>query len=147
MAHFGGSREFAQMRGGPRPVSGVAELQDIFRGCRSVQAEFLARPVRDNADCRGRREAPALSLAAEIDFNGDVPAFVDVNVAVPLEFQNLDREGHVDGSVLVDAIFGLVRLRQRFLAFADEHKELVRAFLDDLEPNEYVPEDIRRWTP
>jgi hypothetical protein len=65
-----------------------------------------------------------------------------VDMTMPFQFQHLDGEGYVDGRVVVDSVFDLVWLRQRFLTLADEDEDIVLVLLNDFESNENIPENI-----
>jgi hypothetical protein len=136
--------QFAQMLVGPRTLGVVAELQHIFRGSRFVEVKFLARPVgyRSHRGCG--RESPPFCLSAEVDFNGDMPAFVDMNVAVASQLKDFDRKRYIDRFVLVDAVLDFVRFEQRFFALPDEDQNIILAFFDDFEANQDVPENFAR---
>ncbi len=83
-----------------------------------------------------------LGLAAEIDLDGDVAAMVHMDVPVPVDFQDFERQVDVDGLVPIDAILDLGGLFQGFFALADEYVKSFRASRNHLGANQHLPQRL-----
>ena len=103
---------------------------------------FLRAHSVTDRDRRGRRESVPLGLAAEVHLDRDVPAVVAVDMAVPVDFEHLQRQVDIDGFVFIDAVLDLGRLLQGLFAFADEHENPVLALRDHLDPNQHLPQGV-----
>jgi hypothetical protein len=136
--------QLSQMFVRPRTVVAVAELQDVFRCRRGVEAKFPASPLRDDAYGCGWGEPVTACIPAEIDCDGDVPATVNMNMTMAFEIKDFDGQSQVNGRVFVLAVLNLQRLMEGFLALADKNQQVVLTRLDNLKTHEHVTKDVAR---
>jgi hypothetical protein len=72
----------------------------------------------------------ALGLSAEVDFHLDVAAAMAVNVAVTMDFEDLQREIDIHRSVFVDPVFDAQGFAERLVAFANEDEHIAAGVVD-----------------
>src|SRR5439155_24739624 len=100
--------EFAEMHVVARLLRRVADLEPELGGRRRIELELLARPRRDDGDRRRRGEAPALGVAAEVPFDGDVTTAMMMNMMMGAHPERVERPVRGNWPVLVGAVLDLV---------------------------------------
>lgn len=126
----------------PGLVACIANSQDIFGGCRRIEMEFLARPLRNNADGCGGRKPPVFRLATKIYVNSDMAAAMTVDVVVAFDFEDFEREADVGWRMGISAVFNVVGLGESLFALANKHENIIAAPFDHACGNEYLPQHL-----
>src|SRR3954471_14835068 len=100
--------QFAQMLARTWLLAGLADLQHVFRASSTLQLELLPRPSRHDAYRGGGRKTMALRTAVEIHLNRHTFALVNVDVTMPVKFQDFNGQGNVDRLMPIFAVLDLV---------------------------------------
>jgi hypothetical protein len=71
--------------------------------------------------------------------NGDVPATMDVNVTMPVQFKALKRYAQIDGGMFVGTVFKIIRFSERLFVLANKDEQITTTFVGDSGPSEQIP--------
>ena len=123
-----------------RLLGAVADLQHVLRGDGRIEMKFAASPGGGGPKRGVRREPMTLRRFSEVHGDRNVPARVDVNVTVPFDFENGQRQVDIDGRVRVDAVVNLIALAERLDALADEYEQSVLSFPHHFKPYQHLAE-------
>jgi hypothetical protein len=106
---------------GPRLGGAVADLENVFSGQRWVDSKFLPGPIGGDTDRGVWRKFMPLRPSTEIHLDGNVPAMMNVDMAMLWKLELYETETDIDCGVFVGTILDVDLLGERLLAFADEN--------------------------
>jgi hypothetical protein len=85
-----------------------------------------------------------LGVGGEVHVNSDVPAPVDMHVAMPVQLKVLKRHAYIDRFLLVGAVIDTIRLSQRFVVLPNEDEKAPIAVILDSSSNEQFANGLTR---